>query len=291
MISIFSKSVIGLDIQPYTLRLVQLRKIKNAYLLEQALETELTPDIFAEGKIQRWDLLRTALAEVINQYSLHKRSAVTQVPINLVRMQRMKVPMGLSEALIEAEIYAQVERDFPHINESLYIDYRVKPLPKTGYTSVCFVVSRQEYIAQLIRCIKNAGLKIQMVDVDLYALKRMFKMTLPFTHSADENLAEAIVCRVHGVTSLIIFNQDEIVFYQQWDEETILRLQSSIQLFLATFTEMKLKKIYVYLPEFLNSILLSDLDIEVCFTDPFAKIKNNHHLSPDFLMACGMAMY
>lgn len=299
-----SRPLIGLDIQPYEIRLAQLRHMKSGFLVEQAAITRLPDGVFNEGRIKRWEVVQEKLTETVRQLDIAGMMTAILLPASLVRMQQIQIPYGLPEAAIEAEIKVQLERDFPGFTDSLLMDFHVANAEESGYADVFFVVTRQEYVSQYVDCINAAGLSVKIVDVDVHALKRVFTGVLPLTNKTQE--VHALVCHVNRVVTFIIFTHSEIIFHHQWeinaDNEFLPQLKIRIHLFVTTFPGRKLRKISIYshdqhVRQCINNTELNQ-EFDIDYPDPLDSIKLNHkntqHIHAenisDFLLACGAAM-
>lgn len=291
-----STSIIGLDIQPHELRLIQLRKTNKGFWAEKAAIIKMPDEIFADSKIRNWDGLRQVLAESVQELDLTGAATAINLPVNLVRMQRIQVPIGISDVAIMDEIKIQLERDFPGLGDSLSIDFKIIHPSEPGYLQVFFVVTRQEYVSQYVNCINSTGLKVKIVDVDVYALKRIFNI-VPSHHAGE---ICALACHVNLKASLMIFTEYEIIFHRQWDSENesefAAQLKNQMQIFLATFSDKKISTLMICGND-LQEINVG-WDFEVQYPSPFASIKLSQTLKqqinqenfPSFLVACGCAM-
>lgn len=302
--SFSSPSLIGLDIQQDSVRLVQLKKTKRHYLAEHIAMRTLPSDVFREGKIKEWAMLSQVLTELVQTLGLQGSDTAIHLPANLVRMQQLQLPMGLSQADIEAEIYTHLQRDLPGMTDTLCLDFSLRPSVDAAYNAVFFAAARQEYVSQYIECVNAAGLKTKIVDVDTYALKRAACFALHL--SPQETDVFAMVHVVNKVASLIIFNANEVIFHQHWDvldkRDFSSQLKNRLQLCLATLQQAKVSKLIIgaangYLDALANDFTPS-WAFQLCYPNPFAAIplapNVDAHLvasqASDFLVACGSAL-
>jgi type IV pilus assembly protein PilM len=304
-LSLFSQpSVVGLDIQSDGIRLIQLKKSKHQYHLEQLAISKLPAGLFMEGKIKQWDLLLSALSELVLQLDIKNQLTALSLSANLVRMQHIQMPAGMQEIHIETEIEAQVARDFPSMTEALCLDFVEKPHKREGYSDIFFIVARQEYLRQYLHCVNAAGLKVKMVDIDIYAMTRAVSQGL--TPTINTNEAQAFLHVVNNVASFIIFNDQDILFYQQWDIIDVTdfhsRLKSQIKIFFSTFAHVTIQRLavcaeYSHL-NWITEELCAPWGWKIYYPDPFAGMNcewvNDIHLLKknrvDFMVACGLAM-
>lgn len=298
-----SNSLVGIDIQSDYVRLIQLVKIKQGFLIERFAAYSLPTGVFAEGKVKQWDVLSSLLSEWVHLWGLKNQPVALTLSAHLVRMQRMQVPVGLPPREIEAEIRAQLTRDFPGMTDALAIDY-TESMRQAGYSDLLFVATRQEYLLQYVNCIKAAGLNVKIVDVDIYALKRAVSFDLSQSVSVNENVA--LLYTTHRSILLVMFNQYEILFYQQWEKKEthdfLVEFKNRLQIFYATIGNVRIHRLIVcamaayltWLPQALAELW----EGEVCYPQLFRHFQYAPTIdaqflaqqASDFLIACGAAM-
>lgn len=185
---LLSRSFIGLDIQATCMRMLQVKSSRYGWVGERIAERKLPAEICVEGKIKHWDLLRAALIEWVNAERLTGMRAAIQVPAQLVHMQRIQLPRGLSATDILTEIRMKVKRDLPGMTDALSIDFNEVSLSATtdnDYMEVIFTVCRQAYLLRYKECVEASGLHVKIIDVDAYALLRAAYLDASLSASRD----------------------------------------------------------------------------------------------------------
>lgn len=175
MYPFLSKALIGLDIQPHAMRLIQLRQSGRRFLAINMAEWKWAEPVFAAGKTNDFFVIQAVLSEWVNTMEQQGALAAIHIPIKLVRVHTIQLPIGVSHLEIEMEIHLQMERDIPGMHHSLAIDYRVKKANVSGYCDIHYVATREDYIKEYVQCMNATGLSVKIVDVDEYALKRLDK--------------------------------------------------------------------------------------------------------------------
>ncbi len=300
-----SPPLVGLDIQPDGVRVIQLRKIRNSFLIERVATSELPSGIFVEGKIKHWDLLGSVLAKLVQALGIKNLATVINLSANLVRMQRIQIPSGMTVSAIEAEIQTQVSRDYPGIAETLCLDFTETTSCKhMGYSDIFFVVARQEYVSQYVDCVNAAGLKVKIVDIDIFTLKRLMnRVLLPIATTVD---AYALVYVLNHRVSFILFNANDIIFHQQWDmikeDHFHTQLKNRLQIFYATLGHISIQQWAICAAAhdlaWITREIQSMWKGNICYPDPINRIKCGAHVDVNFLaanasaflIACGSAM-
>lgn len=290
-------NLVGFDIQPDYLRFVELGKNRSSYRLSRFGKHLLPAGIFSEGKIKRWENLQAHLEDFIEIYGLKNRSTAIHLPINLVHMQKIQLQKGLLVDEIESEISAHIERHLPGLTDALFIDFQAMPIKNSDQNNVFFAAVRKEFLFQYTECLKQAGLKVKVVDVDVCALKRAVSLALELLQMPLAT--NTIVHIVNDLVTLIIFSKDEILFYQHWDvnEPTPfwLQLKTRIDLFQASYREISVKNI-----AFCGSAYQKKLDLhhltqyQFYYPDLYSTMKLPANFveseGDEFLIAIGLAL-
>lgn len=268
--------MIGLDIQPDAARLVQLKRTKGVTQLVRQAVLPLPTDIFSARKIQQWNELQLLLTEWFDTLGIKNQAVAVSLPVQAVRMQRLTLSSKLSEAEVEAEIFAHLQREMIGINESLNIDFQLFPTPHGDTVDVIFTAVREVYLTNYVECIQAAGLIVKVVDVDCYALTRALGV---------HNTRYAILHVKKTLTELLIFSERELIFYQHWqtgnEEETAQYLKQNLQLFSSAAGYYVLQQLII--------CSSSPLDLSRVMTGEV--IESQLNVEPDFLVANGLAMW
>jgi len=295
-------ALVGLDIQPGKIRLVQLAIFKSHYRIDRIARRDLPVGVFRDGVICDWGGLQQELAAFVSVCDLTSAAAAVSLPSHLVRTDHIQVPTGLSRQEKEAAIWGAIKADASHPKAALSIDFVELPADDSGYSSVFFAVAQEAYLTKLIDCMKRAGLFPKIIDIDRYATLR----AASFARQAQlSDGTSALLHLCDGTASLIIFNADDILFHQQWllDEhlinETVQRYldfystmhpASSVQRLLfcgsplhyGCLREMRVNGQSI----FIESVdLASQMHVATHVND-----EDFHTFNFDYLLACGLAL-
>lgn len=282
----YSDPLVGLDIETDGLRLIQVKKNRHSLRVEQAAYRPLSADIFVEGKIKNWELLHSELSDLVYSLGLAGRAVALGLPANRVRVKHMTIPAGLSCQEIETSIHLQLRHDLPGLTDVLSVDFTETKQKDGSYSDLFFVATRQEYLSLYINYITLSGLKVKIIDVDVYAIVRAICCVFaPAQVQAD---AHAIVYKRNAMALFIVFNAEEVVFYQQWDwtesANFSAQIQHKMQMYQATAPAYAVVKLIICgHDEELDTKLLACLTDEI---NLFSLCK----VTPDYLIALGLAL-
>lgn len=302
-LSLKPPAVVGLAISPQNIHLVQLAKCKQAYVLERLEWIALPAPVFAGGKIADFDMLRCTLESL----GVRVKSAtqwMVCVTANQVKMARMMMPAGLSDADIESEITTQMGRALPEKREVYRLDFHRQPVMNTLDTSVFYVATRNDYAARYELCLRSAGVALAAMEVDVLALLRAVRHALKFTLAIDEKTAVLYLGREYAV--MVAVHGDDIIFHQQWnggqDSKQAMTLMQWVEWCAQAYRQAGIGSLAIGgVPDEVyqaSHIMNKHWPCKIYEIDPFARIAevNNfatyfsQHARSTFLLAAGLAM-
>lgn len=237
--------LVGIDIKPHALYLVQLTKRKSSNCLEKVAVRTLPAGVYSEGKVKDWQAISHILNELVQLHHLHGAAAAICLPTSQVIMQRITLPSALQEAEIEAEILGAIKENLPDLNDRLNIDF-ASLTQDENLTTFFYTATRAAYLEQYTACLTQAGLVPKIIDVDIYALQRACRLASP------------LIGETHGIivwnkreATLLLFDQTHIIFHQQWEacvQETDLlaHLRQILYDFVSTHAHLSIDALFVY---------------------------------------------
>jgi Tfp pilus assembly PilM family ATPase len=196
--------MIGIDIQPQSIHLVQIKRKKQKFIIDWAKTSPLP--LLPENS-DHWQQIESVLKQLI---PIGKYAASLALSANLIRMQTITLPIGLNDPEIKKEIETYIERDSPESKDALCIDFNHKPSVKTGYIDIFFAAVKEKVLTQYTACLKRAGFNLHLIDVDLLAINRIALLLLP--HLSQKKYL-VFYCTNERAILFAVHNQ-HLVFYQ-----------------------------------------------------------------------------
>jgi len=308
----------GLDIQPNGIRLLGLKKIKHTfYLGDIGMRDKGIDAFFMHGTIKYWDQLTVVLTDMVENMGIKGRSVSLHLPLHLVNMQRLQLPLDVSDAQIALEIHAHMKEQ-GLIEEMFFHDYY--RFIKNECSEILYVAASREYLSRYIECVDQAGLRVKAIDIDVYALLRVIQYVYdqfsqhdrsvclhqqvalhPFTR--EQQAGNILLYFTHLNVTLVLLNGFEMIAYRCWevtDEKYWFQLNNDILSFLTSFPSTHFQKLIICGAHPCVSVIVDALTqhygLPVYFPDIFAHFKpfnrncyDQYHAA-DFLLACGLAM-
>lgn len=198
------RQLLGLQIQSDGIRVVQARREADGLMVSRFANFPLAPGVIIEGKVQGWDDLEHALREIQAAWQVRGSSVVTCIPAQLVRTQKMMLPSSMQGIELERAIRVQLLRELVGVVDSMHFDYSKVPSDDEGYQQLIVTAARQEYVQRFVQVFETAGFKLKIIDVDVYALQRVYQQESAILFIAVDQVI------------LIIMDEHAVLFHQQW---------------------------------------------------------------------------
>ncbi len=203
---IFNKIQVGLDIQHDGVRCVVGVDCRGRYYVKKLHYQHFASALFSEEGQIDWPGIVFILKRMAADIGLARWPIAIALPFSTVKLQALQLPVGLHDVDIQAEIATQLRRDLPGLQEKLTTDFIVShALPQSGLNQIIFAVTKDEVLQPYLDSVSAADLNLNIVDIDLYALKR----AIGIRHGLN------LVLHLRGLAYLVVYRGDEIVFYEQ----------------------------------------------------------------------------
>jgi type IV pilus assembly protein PilM len=168
------QQLIGVDIGSNSVKVVELKPKKKGYVVKNAVEVTLTPDVIVEGAIMDYGEVAGAVAEAFKTGKFSARNVATGLKGSGVIAKRLSVPITdqdeLRETFIwEAEQYIQMDI------EDVSIDYETIDIDEDkGETDLVMAAARKDLIVDFKSVLEAAKLKPIVVDLEVFAMINAF---------------------------------------------------------------------------------------------------------------------
>lgn len=215
-------SYVGLAVHHERLSLMKLKQIKKQMVIEGFTLLPLPQGTLVDGNVQQPALLNQ-LKRWIEKYEADQCAAALALPNSQVINKKIKIPAFLNEEEQRAEINANLKLYLPGMTERLYFDFI--PLEKYAQErELQLIAARAEQVEIYVDLMLTAGLKINVVDVDTYAIVRAVQWIAEHLTAEtivildrDVSTAQLILLKQGNVISVypIMCDSDEDIFFQQ----------------------------------------------------------------------------
>lgn len=173
----------GLEITPERLNLAQLSKHKQTFKLTKFCTTEIPENVFEEGKILDSPRLAELIQELLTENKIKTKRVATAVPMREAIIRVIPIPAELNdEELRDTVLNHEAELYLPYPREEVDLDYQ-----KLGFfededgiekVQVLLVATRKEVTDAYMETFRQAGLEVDVLEINSFALIRTIREQL-----------------------------------------------------------------------------------------------------------------
>ncbi len=173
-----SKSVLGVDITSSTVKVLELSKSGRRYKVESYLVKPLAPNTVVEKNINDINALAETIRKVVSQAKVKARDAAVAVAGSAVITKVIEMPADLSEEAMESQLAVEADQYIPYPLDEVALDFEIIGLSENNpdQVDVLLAACRRENVDLRAEALSLAGLNPKIVDVEVFAVERAFKL-------------------------------------------------------------------------------------------------------------------
>jgi type IV pilus assembly protein PilM len=172
------KDLIGIDIGSTSVKLVKLKGVKGSYEIESVGIAPLPSEAIVDNTLMDSSAVVDALRYLFDGLGMTDlKDAASSVSGNSVIIRKISLPAMSSEAL-EDEIQWEAEQYIPFDINDVNIDFQMLEPDENDPSRmfVLLVASKKDIVNDYLSVFAEAGLKLVLVDVDVFAVQNAFEM-------------------------------------------------------------------------------------------------------------------
>lgn len=211
-------SLIGLDISPSSVKLVELGKSGDGTLtLEHCGITPLEAGWINEGNIERFDDVVAAVRQVVASSGTRVKHAALALPASMVITKKILLPAGLSEQEIELQVEAEANQYIPFSLDEVNLDfYVIGPSASTADdVEVMIAASRKDKVEDCQGLAEAAGLSAAVVEVDSNAARLAAQRLIKLTHPGEMDNPLVALFEIGAMNSTLQILQGDEALYER----------------------------------------------------------------------------
>lgn len=169
---------LGLDIGSSGVKLVGLaRRGMGRWSLAHAAIEPLPPGAVIDGQIEQFDVVAQAVRRAVVRSGTRARDVVLALPATAVIQRTLEMPIGLSEAALEAQVAEAAAAFLPFPLDEVCLDFSMAPAASAdvdGRVGVHVAAARRDRVLDRQALAEAAGLRAVCLDVESCAAYRAF---------------------------------------------------------------------------------------------------------------------
>jgi type IV pilus assembly protein PilM len=208
--------VLGIDISSTTVKLLELSRQGDRYHVESYAVVPLPPEAVIEKKVNQVETVGALIRDLVARSQTRVKRVAAAVSGSAVIIKTVKMPAGLSEEDLEAQLIVEADQYIPYPLEEVAIDFEVLAPESAGKdtVSVLLVACHQETIDARIDALEIAGLTATIMDVEVLAMGRalaLLKDQLPGQHLRTIAMVDVGA----SMTTLSVFADGEPIYTRE----------------------------------------------------------------------------
>lgn len=209
-----SRGLIGLDISSSAVKLLELGRRGNQYVVEAYAVEPLPTNAVADKQIADPEVVAEAIRRAVVRSGTRTKNAAVAVAGSSVITKSIQISSSLTEHEIEDQIKAEANQYIPYPIEEVNMDFQVlgRSDKEVGTVEVLLAACRREQVDQRITVIELAGLKPTVVDIEAYALENACQFLTHQMLNEGRNKTIAVVDMGASTTSVLVLHDNKTVY-------------------------------------------------------------------------------
>jgi type IV pilus assembly protein PilM len=202
-----STPLVGVDISSSSVKVLELSRVNDKYLIENYGIELLPSQSVSEKNIKAVDKVTESLRRLMSRTAINRKFAAIGVAGSSVILRTIQLNADYTEEKISEQIEIEADRYIPYPLEEVYYDFEVIG-PSTKHPElmdVLLAASRTEAVDTRVAAVTDAGLKVTVVDVEALAVERAFELVAANLPSKGMGQNIALVDIGSTSTSLYVF--------------------------------------------------------------------------------------
>lgn len=209
-----SKPLVGIDVGPSTIKVLELTRTSNGYRLERCAKG-LVPEGLVDGRrILKPKELGGFLKEMLKAARIKAKHAGVAVASSSVITKVLTMPAGMADRELEAMVQLEADQYIPYALEEVKIDFEVLGPSSTAPDSidVLLAASHSENVDELVAAVSAAGIEPVFVDVESFAFQNACEVFSANWPAKDTQASVALVDVGAYSTSVIVIQDGHVVY-------------------------------------------------------------------------------
>ena len=212
-----TSTVLGVDISSTSVKVLELNRSGGQYRLEAYGQQLLPPGAVVENNIQEPEAVGQAINSALTRSRSGVKNAAVAVSGSAVITKTIEMDSSLSDDEMETQIAVEADQYIPYALDEVAIDFEVLGLKEKNpeRAEVLLAACRKENVEMREEALNLAGLKAKIVDVEAFAMERVYELFHDSLDLPDEDQLVAIIDVGASTTSLSVLNNGKTIYTRE----------------------------------------------------------------------------
>jgi type IV pilus assembly protein PilM len=206
-------NVVGIDIGASSIKVCELSGGKGKFKLQKFGIVKLSEAAIIEDQFEKPEEIVDALKNALNQAGIKNPSCAVGLYGPNTIGKRLQMPAGTAQE-IEDQVMWESEQYIPFGADVSSIGHQVLGENEGGGVDVFITAAREDLIERFQNVLKDAALKIKIVDLNIIALNNIFELSLS---DQVENMEQAALILDVGAQTvkMLIYKRGAPIFNRE----------------------------------------------------------------------------
>ncbi|MBN1662628.1 MAG: type IV pilus assembly protein PilM [Deltaproteobacteria bacterium] len=210
-----TKKLVGLDIGSSALKVAEILETPSGYLLNQFSQISLPKGVIVDGLLVEHDVLTQTIKELFKQSKLNPKHIVTSLSGQSVIVKRVNIPT-MEENEVRDMIHDEASKYLPFDNmDDVNFDFQILGVNEynPNQMDILIVAVKKDYIEPFVEAVENAGVSVDIMDVDSFAIENMFEEN----YEPDENDLVVLINIGASITNINVVKNGASIFLRDFN--------------------------------------------------------------------------
>jgi len=202
-------NLVGLDIQPETIKLLEIITRGNENIIDSFGITTVPVGAIVKDEIKDIAAVGNTLKELFRKYNIKSKNVALAIPRSAAIIKNITVDSRLTPKEIESRAWVEANRYFPDLVGNIHLDFSITgpSLTDPNQLEMVLVACRKEQIKPYLDVVNYSGLTARIVDVNCYALERAMAYI-----GKDHQESIALLNLNYTLSSLIVIQNNQLIY-------------------------------------------------------------------------------
>ncbi|MGC8467218.1 MAG: type IV pilus assembly protein PilM [Acidithiobacillus sp.] len=227
MLRLPSPPLLGLDISPEAVKIVELSASRGRIRVENADSESLPAGAVNDREVLDVDVVTHTIRSILERSRIRTKAVATALPSNAVIVKVISLPADLNDEGIEEQIRFEGSQYIPYSIDAVNFDFaELGPDDqRRGYKRVLLVACKKETVEDRAAILEASGLKPKIIDVQQFTLWGLFQH---LEASPQDHRSVALLEVGSLTTALHVFEEGQPI-YSREHNFGVARLAEEVQ--------------------------------------------------------------
>jgi type IV pilus assembly protein PilM len=212
--------LIGIDISASSVKILELSKSADTYRVERYAVEPLPQNAVVEHAITEIDQVAEAVQRAVKRSGTKSKHAAIAVAGAHVITKTVKVPAGMGEAELVAQVEMEADHYIPYPLDEVNLDWQLletakseeEELQEEEEQPILMAACRKEIVDDYVAVVETAGLKAIVVDIETYAMENAYALISHHMPGAGMEKTVAVMDIGSTATNINVMHSNQSVY-------------------------------------------------------------------------------